>query len=143
MIFVDTNVWLRSVQPTHLLHQAAVNTVASLIEANETLIITPQVAAEFWNVATRPVAANGLGLSTDEARQQWSRLEGFFSVLAETPDVYTEWKRLVVALDVQGVQVHDARLVAAMKVYGINRIVTFNGDDFSRFHAIEVIVPGK
>jgi len=71
--------WLRSVQPTHPLHQAAVDSIASLIEANETLSITPQVAAELWNVATRPVAANGLGLSTDEARQQWSRLEGFFS----------------------------------------------------------------
>jgi len=141
MIFVDTNVWLRSVQPTHPLHQAAVDSIASLIEANETLSITPQVAAEFWNVATRPVAANGLGLSTDEARQQWSRLEGFFSVLAESQDVYAEWKRLVAAHDVQGVQVHDARLVAAMNVYGISRIVTFNGDDFKRYAHIETIQP--
>ncbi len=30
-------------------------------------------------------------------------------------------------------QVYDARLVAAMLVYGIGRILTFNGADFSRY----------
>jgi len=140
MIFVDTNVWLRSVQPTHPLHQAAVDTLAALIAANEVLVITPQIAAEFWNVATRPVAANGMGFSTDEARQQLNRLEGFFSVLAESSEVYTEWKRLVVANDVQGVKVHDARIAAAMNIYGATRIVTFNGDDFRRY-GVEAVTP--
>lgn len=55
MIFVDTNVWLRSVQPSHPLHKTAVDAVAALIGASELLVITPQIAAEFWNVATRPV----------------------------------------------------------------------------------------
>lgn len=141
MILVDTNVWLRSVQPTHPLHQVAVDTVAALIAADESLVVTPQIVAEFWNVATRPVAANGLGLSTDETRQQLSRLEGFFSVLAESAEVYAEWKRLVVTHDVQGVKVHDARLVAAMNVYGIRRIVTFNIDDFKRYESIEASRP--
>lgn len=141
MIFVDTNVWLRSVQPTHPHHQAAVDTVAALISDGESIAVTPQIAAEFWNVATRPVAANGLGLSTDEARQQMSRLEGFFTVVAESAEVFAEWKRLVVTHDVQGVRVHDARLVAAMNIYGIRRIVTFNGDDFTRYEGIEIVRP--
>jgi len=42
---------------------------------------------------------------------------------------------------VSGVQVHDARLVAVMKAYGIRGIVTFNPQDFTRFAEIEVIHP--
>ena len=41
MIFVDTNVWLRSVQPSHPLHETAVDAVAALIGASELLVITP------------------------------------------------------------------------------------------------------
>ena len=63
------------------------------------------------------------------------------SVLIESTDVYTEWKRLVVAHGVTGVQAHNARLVAAMKVYGINRILTVNTQDFGRYENIEPIRP--
>jgi hypothetical protein len=44
-------------------------------------------------------------------------------VLPESTEVYSEWKRLVAEHKVQGVKVHDARIVAAMNVHGINRIV--------------------
>ncbi len=104
MTFVDTNVWLRAVQPTHPLHQVAVDSIAALIGVSDALVVTPQIAAEFWNVTTRPVAANGLGLSTDEAREQMAKLESFFSVLSESAEVFAEWKRLVVTHGVQGVQ---------------------------------------
>lgn len=42
---------------------------------------------------------------------------------------------------VSGVQVHDARLVAAMHVHNVNRILTFNTKDFARFTDIEAIDP--
>ena len=34
---------------------------------------------------------------------------------------------------VVGSKVHDARLVAAMNVHGVRRILTFNTDDFTRY----------
>jgi predicted nucleic acid-binding protein len=40
---------------------------------------------------------------------------------------------LVVAFSVSGVQVHDARLVAVMKVNSIDRILTLNTADFVRY----------
>jgi predicted nucleic acid-binding protein len=43
--------------------------------------------------------------------------------------------------EVSGVQVHDARLVAAMQVHGAARILTFNVKDFSRYMDIEAIHP--
>jgi len=54
-VFVDTNILLPSVQPSHSLHEAAVNSVASLIAAGTPLMVTPQIVAEFWNVPTRPI----------------------------------------------------------------------------------------
>lgn len=140
-VFVDTNVLLRSVQPSHPMHDAAVGAVATLIRDGEQLVITPQIIAEFWNVVTRPVEQNGLGWAHQEALDAIVRMEGFFSVLIETSDVYTEWKRLVVTNNVTGVQAHDARLVAAMKVYGVMRILTFNTQDFARYEDIEAIRP--
>jgi predicted nucleic acid-binding protein len=37
--------------------------------------------------------------------------------------------------------VHDTRLVAAMHIYGVKRILTFNTKDFARFDTIEAIHP--
>lgn len=140
-VFVDTNILLRSVQPSHPMHSAAVRSVAALMRDGEPLVITPQIVAEFWTVATRPVEQNGLGWSHQQTFDEIARIEGFLSVLIESAEVYDEWKRLVVAKGVTGVQAHDARLVAAMKVYGIDRILTFNTQDFARYDDIEAIRP--
>jgi predicted nucleic acid-binding protein len=40
---------------------------------------------------------------------------------------------------VSGVQVHDARLVAAMKTHGVTHILTFNVVDFQRYADEEII----
>ena len=47
-------------------------------------------------------------------------------------DVYAEWERLAIEHEVIGKKAHDARIVAAMNVYGITSILTFNVDDFAR-----------
>ena len=55
------------------------------------------------------------------------------SDMPDVPAVFLEWRRLVVTFGVSGVQVHDARLVAAMKVNGVTHILTFNTSDFKRY----------
>jgi predicted nucleic acid-binding protein len=80
-------------------------------------------------------------MSNDEVRQEIATLESFLSILEESIDVYAEWKRLVVAHGVSGVQVHDARIVAAMNVYGVTELLTFNVQDFRRFIGIKVTGP--
>jgi predicted nucleic acid-binding protein len=42
---------------------------------------------------------------------------------------------------VSGVQVHDARLVAAMRVHGVKSILTFNDRDFTRYTDIDAVHP--
>lgn len=45
------------------------------------------------------------------------RLEDLFLVLPDVPEIYPEWKRLILQYGVVGVNVHDARLVASMLVH--------------------------
>jgi predicted nucleic acid-binding protein len=56
-VLVDTNIWLRRVQPNHPLHKPAVESVGRLLDADEALCFTPQNIAEFWSVMTRPVTS--------------------------------------------------------------------------------------
>jgi predicted nucleic acid-binding protein len=96
--------------------------------------------SEFWNVATRPIASNGLGFSVAVALAEVQKIERFLKILPDSPAIYAERKRLVVEHCVLGSKVHDAKLVAAMNVQRIRRILTFNVEDFTRY-AVEAIHP--
>ena len=63
---VDTNVLLRLVDRTHPLHQIVRTALRKLRVAGHKLRATSQNFVEFWNVATRPVARNGFGLTPAE-----------------------------------------------------------------------------
>jgi predicted nucleic acid-binding protein len=61
--------------------------------------------------------------------------------LPDTPDIFSEWERLVETYEVSGRQAHDARLVAAMHVHDVTHLLTFNTDDFKRFVEITAVNP--
>lgn len=132
-VLVDTNVLLRRTQPGHPSCEAAVNSVARLLAAGQTVCINPQNIAEFWNVATRPIAFNGLGFSVALTLREVETIERLLTLLPDSPAVYGEWKQLVSTHNVIGSKVHDARLVAAMNVHGVRNVLTFNGSDFARY----------
>ena len=135
-VLVDTNVLLRRTQPDHPDHAVAVESIATLMASGITVYVSLQNISEFWNVATRPAANNGLGLSVALTLQQVDIIERMLTLLAETPAQYAEWKRLVVRHDVIGSKVHDAKLAALMNVYGIRQILTFNVGDFARYEIV-------
>jgi predicted nucleic acid-binding protein len=137
----DTNVLLRSVDQTHPMHWNATTALTSLLRSGARICVTSQNIIEFWSVCTRALDRNGLGLTPGEADREASRLEGLLTLLPDVPAIYPEWRRLVVAHSVSGVQVHDARIVAAMNVHGIGSVLTFNGPDFTRYPGIRVIHP--
>ena len=97
--------------------------------------------AEFWNVCTRPIHVNGMGLGIAATDRFVGRLERLFSILPDSIEVFQIWRQLVVEHSVIGVQVHDARLVATMKAHNIRQIITFNVQDFARYRDIEVVHP--
>jgi hypothetical protein len=67
MILVDANVLLRSAKPRHSQYGAAKAAVTSARRRGYAPCIVPQVIYEYWVVATRPIAENGLGMTTAEA----------------------------------------------------------------------------
>ncbi len=123
------------------MHAAALASVKKLFTEGHNLCLIPQNLIEFWNVATRPADKNGLGWTTEQADKDVQGLEATFTILPDSPDIYPEWRRLVVAHSVLGKQVHDTRLVAAMNVNQITDLLTFNSDDFKRFPNIGIIDP--
>jgi predicted nucleic acid-binding protein len=129
---IDTNVLVRLANTADVSHAVAARAVLELHRRGETLHLTAQVLIEFRNVATRPKAVNGLGLSTSDAEAQTARFESSFPLLAETSGIYPAWKVLVEALGIVGKQVHDARLVAVCHAHGVTHLLTFNIAHFSR-----------
>src|SRR5258708_37900134 len=92
---VDTNILLRSSQPTHPLCSQATRAVSRLMREGETILFCAQNIAEFWNVATRPSDRNRLGFTTEEAWQEASSIEGRLTLLPDSPGMDAERKRLV------------------------------------------------
>ncbi len=114
----------------------AANAISTLRGRGEQLHIVPQNLIEFWNVYTRPTERNGLGRSVAETQAEVNRLKMLFPLLLDNQSIYQEWEKLVVAYGIRGVNVHDARLVAAMLVHGLTYILTFNISDFGRYSEI-------
>jgi len=69
------------------------------------------------------------------------RLKSLFPIIDDLPAIYPEWERLVFTYSVKGVQVHDAKLVAAVCIHDLTHILTFNVDDFSRYPEIIAVHP--
>ena len=129
---LDTTILDRLANVRDMQHAVAAWAVLELHRRGEVLHVTPQVMVEFRNVATRPVAVNGLGLSTVDTEALAATFEARFPLLAETPDIYPAWKALVGALGVIGKQVHDARLVGVCHVHAVTHVLTFNVAHFIR-----------
>jgi predicted nucleic acid-binding protein len=129
---LDTNVLVRLANTADARHASAARAIVELHRRGEVLHVTPQVLVEFRNVATRPAALNGLGLSMADAEAQAAGFEAAFPLLIETPDIFPAWKALVSAVGVTGKQVHDARLVAVCHAHAVTHLLTFNVSHFVR-----------
>jgi predicted nucleic acid-binding protein len=142
LVLIDTGILLRLLDrcdPDHASIRAALRLLRS---QGHTLVISPQNVAEFWNVCTRPATARGgYDLTVAETAKRLRLLERLCTVLPETPAAYPIWKQLVQSYAVQGVQVHDARLVAMMLAHGVTTILTLNAGDFQRFKSIAAVAP--
>jgi predicted nucleic acid-binding protein len=80
-------------------------------------------------------------LTTETAERDLAAFQRLFILLPETPLVFLEWERLVATHQVSGKNTHDAHIAAAMNVYGITRILTFNVQDFIRYSNISPVHP--
>jgi predicted nucleic acid-binding protein len=138
---IDTNVLLRWVKPDEQDYPMVVSAIESILRRGAILCYASQNVAEFWNTCTRPIERNGYALSPQDTDRRARLFEEKMQLLPDAVAVHEQWRRLLVAHNVSGVQVHDARLVAAMLVHGVKQMLTFNDKDFARYPQIEAIHP--
>jgi predicted nucleic acid-binding protein len=138
---LDTNILLRMSNSDDPHHPMISGALRALVAQDARLCFTSQTLGEFWNASTRPRDRNGLGLSTAETDRVARVIERDFKFLPDSRDVHDRWRRLLVAHDVKGVQVHDARLAASMYVHGVTHLLTVNVRDFQRFEGLRVVHP--
>lgn len=140
---VDTNILLRMTRRCDPQHQLVDTALAQLAGQGSILHYTHQNIAELWNAMTRPLIRNGFGLTAAEAEREVRVIEAGMTLLPDNEAVYREWRRIVVQHSVLGVQVHDARLAAAMYVHRVTHILTLNVTDFIRFTGLIAVHPSN
>jgi predicted nucleic acid-binding protein len=140
---LDTNILLRMSKRDDPRYPMIGGALLALVAQGTRLCFTSQTLGEFWNASTRPLDQNGFGLSTAEADRIARVIERDFEFLPDSRDVHDRWRRLLVAHEVKGAQVHDARLAASMYVHGVAQLLTVNVRDFQRFTGLRVIHPAE
>ena len=141
---LDSGILLRLANVTDPLHTVVRQAVDVLIKQEVDCFFTSQNMAEFWNVATRPVANNGLELPAVTVVQMFEKsVETICDILSEQDTLHDVYKDLLTKYNVVGKQVHDARLVAMMLTWQIDNILTLNERNFQRFapEGITIVSP--
>ncbi|MGO9318158.1 MAG: type II toxin-antitoxin system VapC family toxin [Terracidiphilus sp.] len=141
LYLLDSNILIRWVQHESPDFRTVDASIKQLARSGAVPCYTSQNLGEFWNVLTRPANRNGYGFSPEQADIRARDVEANLRLLPDSPAVHKEWRRLLVDYRVSGVQVHDVRLVAAMRIHGVKRILTFNVKDYARFDSIEAVHP--
>jgi len=141
-ILVDTGVLLRAFDRSSPHQRTILQALRKLWSESHELVTTSQNIAEFWNVSTRPAQARGgFGLAIAAVDLRVKLIEKLGDVLPFSDRAYDEWRRLIVAHQVVGVAVHDAKLVATMATANINCVLTLNEQDFRRYSGITILTP--
>ena len=140
-MLLDTNILLRISDQADPKHAITKEAVERLKQANRPLRIVPQILYEYWVVATRPLAENGLGMSPDDADASIVDWIALLTLLRDERMVFEHWREVVRKYRVIGRLAHDARIVAAMNRHGITELLTHDPKDFARFDGIVVLTP--
>jgi predicted nucleic acid-binding protein len=140
---LDTNILLRSRDIASPDYNLVLRTIKHLISNYHRCFITSQVLIEFWVVATRPVAVNGLGWTPEEAERAVQMLINQFEWLEETPDIFRLWFSLATTYKISGKRTHDLRIQAVMLAHNISHLLTLNPKDFVAVEGITIIHPNS
>lgn len=137
---LDTNILLYLAHENAAFHSITSEAIRALEPVAE-LYVSPQNLIEFWRVCTRPEANGGFNHSPQETAKRLDIIEARFPILPDNPEIFTQWRSLVLEYRVSGRQVHDARLAAVMIAGAIPAILTKNVSDFRRFTMVEAVDP--
>ncbi len=140
---LDTNILLRLAVAEHAFHDVTMAAVGRLRHAGWHAVLLPQIVYEFWAVATRSTAANGLSLETSKVNDLIDDVVAKVAVLPDDVEVFRMWRHLARTYAVTGVNSHDMRIVAAMLRHELPSLLTANPRDFGRYAGVQVLTPDE
>jgi predicted nucleic acid-binding protein len=131
---VDTNVLLRLMNPSHVMHIAAKKLVAQILDDGYQLWINRQIVRVYLVQMTRTGFLE-TALTMTEIEPQITEIKSLFKVADDTDAVTTKLLSLIKQYPTVGKPIHDANIVATMLVHEIDTLLTTNLKDFKRFEA--------
>lgn len=138
-LFIDTNILVYTNLAYSPFHHAATDILNESNEQDVDLWVSRQILRECLAAMSRP---NTLTLTPPlpSLAQDVRSFSVQFIVAEETSFVTEKLLELLATIPVGGKQIHDANIVATMLVNRINRLLTRNISDFTRFaHLIEIV----
>ena len=138
--FIDANVLVYAMDADAPQHAASRTLLDAAQHSGLTLYVTPQILCEFYSVVTNPRRVPK-PRSAGDALAAVSSLLVFLRLLPVPTHTLDELMNLLRRHPVTGGEIFDLQIVATMKVNGIQRIYTFNSDDFKAFPEIIVSTP--
>ena len=137
--FLDTNVLLAATDESRANHRAARAVFTEAQRSGCHLGVSGQILREYLVVATRPAAADGLGLNTEAAVRNVGAFARRTVFCDESEAVSVRLRRLAASGNLKGMRIHDANVVATLLAHGVSRLITENADDFQGFPEIEIL----
>jgi predicted nucleic acid-binding protein len=140
---LDTNIILRFANTQSSEYEAINNAIIRILLQGGQCFITSQVLIEFWVVATRPVAVNGLGWTPEETERAVQILINQFELLEEIPDIFPIWLSIATNHRISGKHSHDLRIQAVALAHNIRHILTLNPKDFVEVEGMTIVHPNS
>jgi predicted nucleic acid-binding protein len=139
---LDANVLAYAVDVDAPQHAASRALLEAASDPSVTLYVTSQILCELYSVVTNPRRVVVVSSPTEALSiiSAMLALPGLY-VLATPARVVAGWMQLLQRHPVTGGNVFDLQIVATMQANSINRIYTFNGDDFKVFPELVVLTP--
>jgi predicted nucleic acid-binding protein len=139
---LDANVLAYAANADAPQHTASRDLLEAASDPSITLYVTSQILCEFYSLITNPrrvavVASPTEALSVLSAMLALPGLH----VLPTPARAVAGWMQLLQRHPVTGADVFDLQIVATMQANGIQRIYTFNSDDFEVFPELAVVTP--
>jgi predicted nucleic acid-binding protein len=139
---LDANVLAYAVNVDAPQHAASRALLEAASDPSVTLYVTSQILCEFYSIITNPRRV-AVASSSAEALSMISAMLAFpgLHVLPTPVRAVAGWMQLLERHPVTGGDVFDLQIVATMQANGIQRIYTFNVDDFNAFSELAVLTP--
>jgi predicted nucleic acid-binding protein len=139
---LDANVLAYAVNADTPQHAASRVLLDAANDPSVTLYVTSQILCELYSLITNPrrvVVASSSAKALNIISSMLA-LPGLY-VLPTPARAVAGWMKLLQRHPVTGGDIFDLQIVATMQANGVQRIYTFNGDDFRVFPELAVVTP--